>query len=389
MKARPLANLWCALALGLVPSLAAAGQGAAPRDEGRLVVEVVYLAGVKPAYSSVPGGAWYGRFGSVRTPEPRAAGATVRAVDVETRPDGERVQIKVGVHVGARFHDRLEEVATYTVAPGETVVARELERVGVAPFVFKVLRVNTAALAAPTVVNQTQSVAASVTDFTPSPLPRVKLTLHNLSQKSVRAVELRTVFGGRVRTTTFAVEPDGKSLMEPGGKYEKRIGITDGHASAVDDFTPEAIESVVVAAVVFSDYTFEGDVEAALRKAGHDEGARVQLPRLLAVVRRAHAAHVTESAAAIRRFHVAVSALNDAAPEPSVEAVLGRFAALTPQQRENAKVSVEVAIHRVRAELLEDLSRFESRFRAAPAENSFGRWLEERRARYEGWLARL
>ena len=390
MKLRRFANLGRALAVCLLSALGASAQEApAPQPPApRLVVQVIFKTGVKPAYLTVPGSAWHAWFGTVTPPAPRAAADTVRAVDVRTKLEGGRVEIKVGVHVGERFFDRLDEVATYTAAEGETVEARALESVGVAPFVFKVLRVSAAHTAAPTVDNRTQSIAAAVTDFTPDPLPRAKLTLTNLSPKRVRAVEMRTVFDGRPRTSMIAFEPEGKPLMEPGGTYERKIAITDGRPSDAD-FTPASVEGVIILAVVFEDYTYEGDGEVAWRKMTMDEGERAQLPRLMRLVGKAHAERDAETAEGLRRFRAALAALDDAAPQTSVDAVLAAYPALPPRLLNDVRVVVEVSMHRARTELLKDLDRFEKQFRAAPAGNSFKRWLKERQARYEGWLARL
>jgi hypothetical protein len=392
MMTKLLLNLCRAAALCVFASAAAAGQEPpAPKPAPtpvRLVVQVEYLKGAKLAYHPVPGGAWYGRFGTVGTPQPRAASDAVHAVDVKTRPDGERVEIRVGVHVGERFFDRLDEVATYSLAPGETVTAAELETVGVAPFVFRVLRVNDADAAPPLVVNKTQSIEAVVSEFTPTPLPRTKLLLRNLSAKRVRAVELDQVFRGRRRATSQAVEPDGKLLLEPGATYERKLGVTDGQATPTD-FTPEAIESVVVATVIFEDYTYEGDVEPAARARSFAEGARAQLPRLMALVRGAHAARDVETAVALGRFRAAVAALGITAPQSSVEAIMNAYPDLNASQRENVRVGVEVSMHGVRRELLDDLDAFEKSFRAAPTENSFKAWLKQKQARFEAWLSRL
>lgn len=46
-------------------------------------------------------------------------------------------------------------------------------------------------------------------------------------------------------------------------------------------------------------------------------------------------------------------------------------------------------MHHVRTGLLKDLDGFEKRFKAAPAAGGSRRWLDDRRARFEGWLARL
>jgi hypothetical protein len=387
MRLRTYINVGLALAACLFAPHAAAQESPAPAP-ARLVVQVEYLKGAKLSYQPVPGGGWYGRFGRAATPEPRAAADKVLAVDVKLSPAGAGVEIKVGVHVGERYFDRLVEVATYTAALGETVRAGELEGVGVAPFVFRVLRVNDADASPPVVVNKTQSVEAVVTEFTPTPLPRSKLTLRNLSSKRVRAVELDQAFRGGGRATGAAVERDGRILMEPGGTYERKLGVTNGRSYA-NEFTPEAIESIIVASVVFEDYTYEGEARPAARARAYDEGQRVQIPRAMALVRRAHAARDVETAEALARFRAEVAALGDSAPQSSVEAILNGLPALTPSERDSVRVGMEVSMHGFRRALLEELDAFEQKFRAAPAGNSFKSWLKAKQADFEGWLARL
>jgi hypothetical protein len=354
----------------------------------KLVVQVVYSRGAKPAYLEVPGCAWYGAFGSTPAANARAAADTVQAVDVKTNVKDGRVELKVGVHVGERFFDSFDEVATYTASVGETFEAFDLARFGVQPFVFKVLRVGANETAAPAVVNNTQSVGAAVTDFTPAPLPRAKLTLTNLSQKRVRAVMLQTVFGGRRRTSSMAMQSEGKVLLEPGGTYERKIGITDGRPSETD-FAPQSIDGVVVAAVVFEDYTYEGDAEPASMKVSMDEGERLQLPRLLRLIADARAEAGSNAAGAAGRLKAALEALDDAAPQTSVDALRAAYPQAASLTERNARDGVEVSMHHVRTEMLKDLERFEKQSESAPAGNGFKRWLEEQEARYKAWLARL
>lgn len=390
MKQRLLARLVCALlALCLLSSLAAAQQVGPLPAPSRLVVQVSYLAGAKPAYAAVPAGAWYGRFERVHTVEPRAAADNVLAVDVKTRLDGERVEVKVGVHVGVRYFDRFVEVATYTAAPGETVTAGALEAFGVVPFVFKVLRVNDADAAPPVVVNKTQSIEAAVTQFTATPLPRAVVTLRNLSSKRVRAVEVDQVFRGARRATSMATEFKGKILLEPGGTYERKLWVTEGQSTGTD-FTPESIESIVVATVVFDDYTFEGDIGPAAWVKAHDEGERVQLARVIQLIRSAHAARDVGTAEAPGRFRAAVAALGVAAPQASIDALLKSYPGFGgPAGRERIRPGVEFTMHRVRRDLLEEFDAFEKTFRAAPDDKSFKAWLKQKQTLSEGWLSRL
>lgn len=376
------------LVTALLAPAASARQEQQPGLQGKLIVEVEYMKGAPLAYEKVPGGSWYGRFGRVRTPQPRAASDTVLAVDVQTRLEGRRVEIKVGVRVGEKHFDRLDAVATYTASEGEAVVARDLERVGVAPFSFKVLRVNEAALAPPLVVNKTQSISASVAEFHPMPLPRVRLTLTNLSSKGVRAVYLRQVVGGRERTVSYAMEHEGKILIEPGGTYDKVIRTVVGESSS-DNFTPASAESVVVAAVVFDDYTFEGEPWPAATKRAFDEGERLQLRRIIPLLGDARAAGDAETPEAVRSFAAKLSAMDDNVQQSSVDAILKSYPDLNPTERAGVRPVIESSMHRLRRELLDGLAQFEKNFSSAPGKNSFNEWLAAKQAGYQQWLSRL
>jgi hypothetical protein len=359
-----------------------------PRAPERLVVQVEYFKGMPLAYESVPGGSWFGRFALTPAAAARAPADTVLAVDVKTRMDDGRVEIKVGVHVGAQHFDRLDEVATYHATAGETVVASDLERFGVGPFRMTVLRVSDTLSAAPTIVNRTQSIEAVVSKFDPSPLPRATVTLRNLSSKKVLAVDMRQVIDGKEKIFSFVSERDGKILMEPGGTAEKKFVASRGNATQTD-FTPQAIESVVVASAVFDDYTYEGDVHAAARKRAFDEGERLQLPRLVALLRETRGARGDATADALKRLKEKLSAVDENAPAPSVDAIMKGYSELKPADRELVEGTFSVSMHEARRTLLDELQRFESDFKRDPAANDFGAWLKSRRERFEQWLARL
>ena len=382
------AALACLLACAAAYAQEQPPQTQTPRAPERLVVQVEYVKGMPLAYEKVPDCSWFGRFDLTPAAASRAPEDTVQAVDVKTRMDGGLVELKVGVHVGARHFDRLDEVATYHAAAGETVVASDLERFGVKPFRLTVLRVGDTLSAPPAVVNNTQSVEAVVTQFDASPLPRATVTFRNLSQKGVRAVELRQVIDGRARIVSFVMERDGKILMGPGGTYDKRVGATTGRTTQTD-FTPTAVESVVVTSAVFEDYTYEGDVHAAAQKRAFDEGERLQLPRLVAALREARAPGGAATADAIKKLRERLNATADDAPARSVDAIMKAYAELKPGEREMVESAFSVSMHETRRGLLDELKRFESDFARDPAASDFAAWLKSRRDRYEQWLARL
>ena len=397
MRTKSLEQLARVLALCLLAPLAASAQEtrapAAPAQ--RLVVQVEYFKGAKLAFQHVPGSSWFGRFGAVATPHPRAASDKVRAVDVKTRAgEGGRVEITVGVHVGERHFDRLEPVAAYYAAPGETITANDLARVGVAPFVFKVLSVRETAAAPPSVQNMTQSIEAVVTEFTPAPLPRGKLTFRNLSPKRVRAVYVLEIVEGRRHLQGFVAEREGKMLMESGGSAEKVFGAATGEPSAAG-FLPVAVESLVVDTVVFEDYTFEGEPERAALKRAFCEGQRAQLPRLIALLREAQGAPAAEGPAAARAFRARLMALGDPVPQAAVAAILRDYPGLhmyeTAQTSDPSRwgSAVEISMHGLRRDLLNDLDRFETGSQSSPPAGGFKGWLKQWQARYEAWLSRL
>jgi len=359
------------------------------RAPERFVVQVEYFKGAPLAYVSVPNGSWFGRFGLTPAASGRAPADTVLAVDVKTRLQEGRVEIKVGVHVGAQHFDRLDEVATYRAAAGETVVASDLGRFGVEPFVLKVLSVNDTLLAAPTIVNKTQSIEAVVSKFEALPLPRVTVTVRNLSSKKVLAVEIRQVIDGRERITSFMTERDGKVLMEPGGTYDKKMVGTTGHTNQ-NEFTPTGIEGVVVASAVFEDYTYEGEAGAAARKRASDEGERAQLPRIVALLRAARAARGPVTLETLKQFRERLTALDDGAHAKTVEAILKAYPDLKQGERELVESAMSVSMHELKRVLLDDLKKFEAGFAGTPGgAHDFRAWLKSQQENFEQWLARL
>lgn len=408
----------------LAPHAASAQSGRSPSASqqpgaARLVVQVEYFQGAVPAFQPVPGGSWFGRFELVGPPQLRWAdppqtverpepcspwsrdcapagppqlrpGETVRAVGVKTRAAGDgSVEIAVGVHVGVTHFERFEEAGKYTAAPGERVAALALMRYGVRPFRFRVLRVGEADAAPPSISNQTQSIEAVVEDFTPAPLPRVRLVLRNLSAKRVRAVYVRQYVGGRSRGEGFVGAREGRTLLEPGGTAEKDFVARTGEARNASDFTPAAAERIEVASVVFEDYTFEGEAEPAARRRAFAEGERAQLPRLLALLRAASEAPDVGAPDAARRLGERVAALRDDAPRSAVDAVHAGHPGLEYLGPGRWKMSVGVSMHSARRGLLDDLEQFEQRLKDSPAGTSFKDWLEQKRAQFEAWLARL
>jgi hypothetical protein len=91
----------------------------------------------------------------------------------------------------------------------------------------------------------------------------------------------------------------------------------------------------------------------------------------------------------LKRLKEKLSAVDDDAPAPSVDAIMKGYSELKPADRELVEGTFGVSMHEARRTLLDDLQRFESDFKRDPAANDFGAWLKSRRERFEQWLARL
>lgn len=358
------------------------------REPTRLVVQIEYVKGAPYSYVSVPNWVWLGRFNLTPAASTRAPADTVRAVNVKTRMLDGRVEINVGVHVGLQQFDRLDEVAIYQASPGETVVASDLERFGVEPLRMKVLNVNDTSAAAPTIVNKTQSIEAVVSKFEALPLPRVTVSVRNLSSKGVRAVDLREVIEGREQITSFMADFKGGVIMGPGGTYDKKLVAATGRSNQ-NDFTPTAIESVVIASAVFDDYTYEGDALAAVRVRASDEGERLQLPRIIALLREAGAARGPVTLETVKKFRERLAALDDTPPAETLASILRAYPELKPADREWAEGAMTVSMHESKRELMDDLRKLEADFGRASAASDFVALLKSHQERFERWLARL
>jgi len=369
-----------------LPAAAAAQQQQGAPTPSNLILQVVYFEGAPTAFQLVPSGpemvgSWFGRFKTIPR-RPAAQGALpVHAVNVVSRAEGEGVQIKVSVFTGERHFDREELVGTYTAGAGEQVVVKELERFGVEPFRVTVRPLRPNPAAPPVIVNKTQSVEASITAFDSSKGVSARLALRNLSSKRVLAVEYSETREGRVVWTRFTSGPEGEPLLEPGGVHTS--GISQVHRGEVTPdgfYVPHAPEAIVVGSAVFDDGTHEGDPLPAARLWAQNEGARAQLTRSLALLRKARA-----GAGGAARLKEQVAALGSDADASVAEHVARRYPGLTPADRELAKSAAEVSMHKIRRELLDGLTALERE----PDAGKLREWLAAKREKFEGWLGRL
>lgn len=354
-----------------------------------LILEVVSLKTLPPSYQRVfwstdrPGGTWYARFGRIARWQLPSGALPVQAVNVSPALKDDVVTLKVSVFRGVEFHDTEEAVATYSARENETVVIEDLKRFGVEPFKIKVVRAVPTNIPLPAIVNKTQS--AEVINIEPvlSTLPMFALNVHNLATKNISAIKLNVVRDGTMQTSGLPQGKEGAPLIQAGGSATLRLPAATRAEATPAGFAPSSPpnQEIVIAAVIFDDGTYEGNADDAASFRGFTVGRKVEFKRLIPILESALAATEKDVAVSPAKLRVEIETLSYDVDSAELGELTQSFPTLSPQRM---KGSVDVAVHGVRRDLLEELQVVQKNPNA-----DFRRWLATTRDRYVNWLARL
>jgi hypothetical protein len=362
-----------------------------------LALEIVFYQGRAPAYQTVPHpeakpvGAWYALFGHVPSWQPAPDALPVKAVNILPHLEGERVRIVVSVHLGVKFFEREELVATYTVRENETIRVSELTKFGVVPFEIKLVRVNPTIPGPPPVVNKTESLAVTGIEINKSTLPSYKLTLQNLSGKNVAALGAQVLVNGRRRISSMRQGEDGECLIEAGRAYKLYLAAANNAQPTQGGYTPETPpnQEIVITTVVFSDGSYEGDAETAASFRAFQAGRKAQVARLVALLQKASDSTGLTTATALENLKTQVAALSNEAEAAVVNNLRREFPTFGQTEKRDIKEAVEIALSGVKTDFLKEIQKFETSNEQSTDEKAFRAWLGEQKARYEKWLSNL
>jgi hypothetical protein len=365
-----------------------------PNQTGYLL-EVTYLKGAPPAYERVrlPGskmpGDWFGRFGHVPGWQLPAGAQPISAVRISNRlKKDETIRIRISVLRGEKFMDTEETVASYDLRENEKVTVKPLVNFGVEPFQIKAIRTAPLLADIPLPINKTTSVEVIGIEPVASDMPEYKLTLHNLSTKTIEALCVEIVDGQKRLSSGMPQGLEGKPLMLAGEITQVRLPMLVNAGGTEGTYAPVVPlpQQIVIKSIVFADGTDEGvterDMETGAAFQGVKFGRRIELQRALPLF-----AAALESTDAIS--YDGPSKLRAQLEQLSVEITDAELADL--QQRfptGEAKLlrpPVEFGIHFMRKEMLDQLMRFET----DAHRQDFRSWLIDNRERYSSWLTRL
>jgi len=357
----------------------------APRAEGPppLLLEIVANPERPPAYSNVNGpmelGKWMMISNFVRVPGSTPLSPPVKWVKIEPQFNGETAAVRVTVLRGVQGTEQEDFIGIYRLGINEQKKLNELRAVGIEPFTITLLDTVPPLPPPPAFVNDTKAIEIVSVRSENSPSPAYILTLRNLSDKTVRGLGVDMTFDGGPGPRAFFA-PEDRPLIPAGGTVEQYVRTLMPRRTATG-FVPSAASTVVVhiRSAVFSDLSYEGDVNDACHVEKTTIGQKLFLKDVLSLLDRQLAENFTDNVEAVRHFKDKFEALHyydDYSEKPST---------VSPACKNMVQGAVN-AVNVRKLEMLRDLNQLITQPRPA---FSFRAWMQTRRENYKAWLARL
>ena len=368
------------------PSLKPSGSPKASEASAKLLLEISYNSTIRPDYSAVlgadkkPAWVWVTRF--VRIPG-REMSPPIEAIRLESQYNGETADVRISLLRGTNgTFDREDLVGTYHVGIGEQKTIDDLRKFGVEPFNITLLNTLPPLPPPPAIENRTKLIEVVSIQTENLPKPAYKVIVRNLSDKNLRALRLDVMSDGRRASSSFWQGEEGRWIIEAGGTAERYVSVLTSQPTATG-FAPgtATANTLVLSTAVFSDWSHEGEVEAACTLEAFVIGQRLWLKQVLALLDREVSAPVEDHIEAARKFKEKFSALRyefDESERDQGSSVPGCGKPFAIARGVPDVLNLQV---------LRDLDEIITK-RPSPPIN-FKSWLETRRANYQAWLARL
>jgi hypothetical protein len=353
------------------------------------LLEVYITPKLEPTYSLVQGAKYengseyYSRF--IRTGEqPQSGKLPIIAVKFQSHVIGEAAELRVSVMRGVDSYDEEELVHVYPLALGEQQQLTHLRRFGIEPFLVRLLNTTPPVPPEPTLLNFTKSLEFVRVRRHSKPMPAYWIRLRNRSEKSVSALRLDVTSDGQEGPAALPDSDAGRPFIEPGGEAEVYIPVVIAVKNGTT-YVPGTANSytINIRSVTFTDLSFEGEQEQRCSVQSLEMGERVWLKVLLPFLDQEIAkSGSSDQLDAAKQFQTRVSALRytlDEAEQDKASSV----SATCPKL---ARHAISAANQRSQ-QLVREVDRFIEE-KLSPS-TTFKSWLEEKRASYAAWLARL
>jgi hypothetical protein len=381
--------------LAIVPIVPAAEVDAQQEvsDPTRLVLEVTFYPGQKPAYETVPGpgskpsGAWFGWFGRIASWQPPAGAQPIEAVRVISRVEGDAVRVTVSTLSGNKALENEQRVGTYLIRETEKIIIDDLKRFGIEPFQVKLVRVNPTMLPVPPVILKgVESVVVINSMPKETTLPSYRIILRNQSNKNIVGLGVDLVADGKVQLTSKPRGIDGQPLIPAGKEYWLTVAAPNRAQPTTGGYelTSPSNQQILIKASVFDDGTYEGDAETAAVVRGYQAGEKMVLPRLIPLLEAALSSSNGNLTEALKNFEVQVSSVGTDADPQTVKTLTAEF------PRTGAiKETMEFTATTIKSNLLKEIHLLQNEEAQSLNADLYRTWLTKTKERYEKWLARL
>lgn len=369
------------------------GQEVKQPNESGWLLEVTYLKDAPPAYARVflPGslvlGGWFARFGHVPGWELPAGATPIRAVRISNRLKNDRLRVRVSVLRGKRIMDTEETVVTFELLENQKIVVTELEKFGVEPFEIRAFKTAPLPGSQPGIRNEIKSIEVIGIEPVAGDLPRNKLTLRNLSTKSIDALRIDIFLGDRLRSTAARQGFEGRPLMLAGETIQVNLPMEVDAAGSAGAYAPALSpqQTYVINSATFVDGTSEGLIEDPFSPTALQiikAGRRIELQKTLPLFTAALDSPDDSSPEGVKKLRSQLKKITVPIADAEIANLQQRFPS---HDAEFLRDGIEVGISLMREEMLNQLRHFEN----YPNGKDFRSWLIDNTARYSQWLERL
>jgi hypothetical protein len=304
----------------------------APDLSRDFVLEVKSMEGRPISHQKLTDWKWFGAFAWVEGWKPKPGELPINAVKVFAlqRPGVTTVRIKLlrGTNLEVE-----ELVGDYVVSEKPTVI-NELANFGIVPFEMRLIRAPTVVSDLPSIKNHTRSLVVSVEPVS-SVLPSFNVRVLNSSDRPVTAISYHTSIDGRPKFIGVMMDEAGGILIPEGEVYQRKLPYPTKLVNESTGDVPDAQKGLQlnILAVVFTDGSYEGEPVNALHLKGYKTGEKIQLTRIVTLLRSSAAADVDLLGQKVDElsYKIALSDIKDLAAEfpemPDAELEYARSAA--------------------------------------------------------------
>lgn len=332
-KIFPVVSLYLLLS---AVSFAQTDQKAEPQSP--YLIEVTQTASVPHSFQKLEQASVYGGF-TFLPGWPRSGEIMIEGVQIRPRVENGEIKVKVTVLRGT-YWDKPEVVADYTLSE-KPVLLDALKTVGIVPFELRLVRAPTTVAALPTVINSTRSLVVTV-EAVAAALPSFRVKVTNSSSKPVLGIAYVTMADGRRRNIAAPRGRNGNSLIDVSQTFEFTMPypLKAVRGAVSEGPVPETGAELKIQSAVFSDGSYEGEAGPAARILGAKLGEKVQLNRILSLLR-------SDAAADKETLSAKVEALSQSITEEDFGSILRTFPDLNAGERDFARSAAEVSANEV------------------------------------------